>query len=272
MIDSAIKVYLMGRLGNQLFQYAFGRSLADALDCNLVLDYRAVAANPDSVVLNKFSIRASYFDEKLMKEYPHWAWKISRGLRRQRRPSFGFFHEKIFTFDEQFNHHSDELLSGFWQSYKYINRSDALLRDLSLKRPFSEQQQSIADQMKTGSSVAIHIRRGDYLNNPKALAKHGICSLDYYQQAVTTIKNKVGAPQFFVFSDDASWVRANLAIENAVFVSDMGFSETIDLLLIAQCKHQIIANSSFSWWGAFLNSYPEKNRHCSRAMVRCADR
>ena len=111
------------------------------------------------------------------------------------------------------------------------------------------------ERTKSANSVAIHIRRGDFVKN----ASHGICDINYYQNAIEIIKNKIPAPTLFVFSDDLPWVQQNLKTElPIVYVSQLELDETEELMLMSQCQHQIIANSTFSWWGAWLNQNPEK--------------
>ena len=263
--NSPVIVRLLGGMGNQLFQYAMGRALADAKGVELVLDPRFITrkAHISGLAIELFNIRARFLDTSEYQDYPEWRWKLSRVLRKWIRPSFGFYHEVGFTFDEQLSSQirgkrSDTMLSGFWQSHQYFPVADVLRQDLSLRQAFNTAQQTYAVAMQACNSVALHVRRGDYLNNPKALAKHGVCSLEYYQQAVNEINARIDNPVFYVFSDDPEWVRQNIAVDNAVFVSDEGFDQEIDLMLIASCQHQIIANSSFSWWGAYLNPNSDK--------------
>lgn len=256
-----VVVRLLGGMGNQLFQYAMGRKLADERGVDLLLDSRFVTrkGHVSGLAIDLFNNRASFLDEQQSGGFFEWAWRLSRALRRLWRPLFGFYHETSFTFDANVScSKSGLMLSGFWQSHRYFPPADVLRQDFSLKQPFTALQQSYAARMTGCNSVAVHARRGDYVNDAKALAKHGICSINYYRNAVVEIGKRVGNPTFFVFSDDPVWVKENLPLDNAVFVSDEGFSQEVDLTLIASCKHQIIANSSFSWWGAYLNSYEDK--------------
>jgi hypothetical protein len=110
------------------------------------------------------------------------------------------------------------------------------------------------------NAISLHVRRGDYANNPKTKATHGLCSLDYYQASVRQMAQKVARPHFFIFSDDMEWVQGNLKIDfPCVFVEhNRGAESYNDMRLMSLCKHHIIANSSFSWWGAWLNPNMEK--------------
>jgi hypothetical protein len=151
------------------------------------------------------------------------------------------------------------MLSGFWQSERYFaNHGHQLRTDLVLKKPLPSAAVKLAVQMASSPSVAMHVRRGDYLTDPKALVKHGVTSAHYYQTALQLMIEKLGGVDLYVFSDDPDWVRTNIQHSNIIFVSDFGFSAEQDLWLISVCQHQIIANSSFSWWGAYLNDYANK--------------
>lgn len=261
MASDRVVVRLLGGLGNQLFQYAMGRAIADARGAELVLDTRFVKrkGHVSGLAIELFNFRGLFMGDSEYAQYPEWRWKLSRALRKVIRPCFGFFHECGFIHDKEVGQQaSTVMLSGFWQSYKYFPSAAVLRQDLSLTTPFNHLQQTYAEAMHACNSVAMHVRRGDYVSNSKALEKHGICSENYYQRAVEVIKERVESPVFYVFSDDPDWVKANISIENAVFVSDEGFDQEVDLMLIASCKHQIIANSSFSWWGAYLNDNPTK--------------
>jgi len=243
----------MGGLGNQLFQYAMGRSLAVKKGVPLVLDARKVLLKGahTGLAIDAFNICAEVVDSASGETFPAWKWKLSRALRQHVRPMLGYYHETEFGYDANIGNQPAEMCySGFWQSYKYIDPTPNLLSELSLKYPFTQQQLDIVAQMSATNSVAIHVRRGDYLNDPKSLAKHGVCSLGYYRDAIAKIKEKVINPNFYIFSDDPNWVRDNLDIGGAVFISDFGFSPEVDLTLISKCKHQII--------GAYLNASPDK--------------
>jgi hypothetical protein len=118
----------------------------------------------------------------------------------------------------------------------------------------------IAEQIGRVNAVSLHVRRGDYVKNPKTTATHGLCSLDYYHTAIRYIYETVEQPYFFIFSDDMAWVKEHLKIDAPCQYVDhnQGKESFNDMHLMSLCKHHIIANSSFSWWGAWLNSSPEK--------------
>jgi len=257
----AVYVRLLGGLGNQLFQYAMGRQLADERDTELVLDSRFILRKHcvSGLAIDEFNIRARYLNNAESNNYSELSWKLTRALRRKIRPALGYYHETSYGFDANLgNQPSACMLSGFWQSYKYFSLTPQLLQDLTLTAGLPAEALTITQQMAATNSVAIHVRRGDYLSDPKALVKHGLCSDRYYNEALQLINAEVQEPTYYVFSDDPEWVKAHLGLRDAIFVSDAGFSPEVDLVMIGRCKHQIIANSSFSWWGAYINQNPHK--------------
>ncbi len=149
-------------------------------------------------------------------------------------------------------------LDGYFQSEKYfIDYTDAIRQDFSLKGPLGEAADSIAAQIRSGANtISLHVRRGDYL---KESDFKGIANQEYYANAVKYVTEKVSHPQFFIFSDDIEWCKENLSLPaDSVFVSNSDLKDYGELVLMSLCKHHIIANSSFSWWGAWLGSNPEK--------------
>ena len=261
-IKHTVYVRLLGGLGNQLFQYGMGRALADARQAELVLDPRFILRKGciSGLAIDEFAIRARYLTEVEAAHFKERLWKLSRALRRQINPWLGYYHETVHSFDALVLAQKNEvMLSGFWQSERYFaNHGHQLRTDLVLKNPLTSDAVKLAAQMDSSPSVAMHVRRGDYLTDPKALVKHGLTSAHYYQTALQLMIEKLGEVDLYVFSDDPDWVRTNIQHPNIIFVSDFGFSAERDLWLISACQHQIIANSSFSWWGAYLNDYANK--------------
>jgi hypothetical protein len=152
-------------------------------------------------------------------------------------------------------------LNGYWQSEKYFKSAEDKLRsELCLFDKPDEANQKILDEIVQCPAVSLHIRRGDYITNPSAALVHGVCSLDYYHSAIRHITAHVENPYFFVFSDDPQWVKDNLKIGYPVqFVEANGPDRGAeDMRLMKSCRHHIIANSSFSWWAAWLNDRLDK--------------
>ncbi len=152
-------------------------------------------------------------------------------------------------------------LQGYWQSEKYFKDIEKIIRDdFTFSEEPDYQNKQMADTIKCCEAVSLHVRRGDYVSNPVTTEYHGICSEDYYRRAVREVERYCKNPQFFVFSDDPSWAKENLETGYPTTIIDFNGSEKDyeDLRLMSLCQHHIIANSSFSWWGAWLSWNPQK--------------
>jgi hypothetical protein len=168
--------------------------------------------------------------------------------------------EKGFGFDKNIlNLTDDKYLIGYWQSEKYFKDIDSLIRsELTLKDGLGGQARLIEQKILSTDAISIHIRRSDYLTE-KISNVFAPIGLDYYARAAQKISASVRDPHFFIFSDDIDWAKANLKLPFPVtFVSGQGMKDCDELILMSLCKHNIIANSSFSWWGAWLNANPDK--------------
>jgi hypothetical protein len=250
-----------GGLGNQLFQYAAARSLADRLGCDLALDLRGLDENGDRPYqLNRFEIRASVASSHLLSGLPDW--RPSRKGRIYSRLSqlvpavfsFPVFWSQTFAFDPRIDKISRPVyLVGYWQSEKnFAWNRDRLLRDIRLRVPLSAKTSWLNEISKT-DSVALHIRRGDYVSNKVAAQFHGLCNMDYYHNAIRKLIVRIPSLHVFVFSDDHAWAKANLRLDAPTSFIDTNSSDDghIDIELMSYCRHHVIANSSFSWWGAW---------------------
>ena len=165
--------------------------------------------------------------------------------------------EKNFRFNPNVLHvRQNCILDGFWQCEKYfINIKEILFEEFTFQKTISDiDLQKIQTEIQTTNSVSIHFRRGDYLSNNNANKSHGVCSMEYYQKAVQFIAEKVNDPVFFVFSDDIEWVKDNFKCEFPVhYIEKSDENIHSDFQLMSLCKHNIVANSSYSWWAAWLN-------------------
>jgi hypothetical protein len=152
-------------------------------------------------------------------------------------------------------------LDGYWQSERYFSDIAGVLRqEFTAEAPLDRENEALAAGIAAVNAVSLHVRRGDYVDDPTTNRFHGICAPDYYQRAVDFVASRVEAPRLFVFSDDLQWTRANLRFSVPMtFVDanppDCGYR---DMRLMTRCRHHIVANSSFSWWGAWLNPSREK--------------
>ncbi|CAG1023245.1 GDP-Fuc:beta-D-Gal-1,3-alpha-D-GalNAc-1, 3-alpha-GalNAc-diphosphoundecaprenol alpha-1,2-fucosyltransferase [Methylococcales bacterium] len=256
-----IIVRLIGGLGNQMFQYSVGRALADTCGCKLKLD---VSGFEDYSLrryeLGELRIRAdiaSVDEITRFREVPPPHPIIDRLKKAIRWQQAGIFRERAFTFDpDVLNIKSSVYLDGYWQSEKYFSGiADALRRDFTPSSAMNDENHTMLERIMASESISLHVRRGDYVTNPNTAKYHGVCSLDYYRDAVEYIASHTRNPHFFVFSDDTGWVADNLKIDHPMtLVNVNGPDQGIwDMNLMKSCQHHIIANSSFSWWGAWLN-------------------
>jgi hypothetical protein len=257
---------LSGGLGNQLFQYAAGRALAHHHQTELVLDLSdfnniPIGNTPRIFQLDKYPIIARVASPEEVPKLRVYQGRFLRRIPFLPRP-WQHAIEPHFQYNPNFIHlPNNAYLDGYWQSYLYFEKIAFLIRsELQPLQSPGVKNQELLEAMARSNSVALHIRRGDYVSNAKAAIHHGVCSLDYYRAAIFNIAENVSSPHFYIFSDDLRWAKTNLEIDFPVNyighnVGDQAFQ---DLRLISHCKHQIIANSSFSWWGAWLNPNPEK--------------
>jgi hypothetical protein len=150
---------------------------------------------------------------------------------------------------------------GYWQSEKYFKENAAIIRsELKLRQPLAECRRALEQEILSSNAVSLHVRRGDYVERPEIQAIHGNCEIEWYEKALNLLKERVENLKLFIFTDDIEWVRSNMTFDvGTVYVPkyDDG-NDHEDLILMSKCKHHIIANSSFSWWGAWLNGSTSK--------------
>lgn len=256
-------IKLFGGIGNQMFQYAFGRTLALKNNCTLKLnlsffdksDSRTFSLEHFSAVLDPAT--PAEIEQIIQKQ----SSKLN-GLKRKVLKSKPYvIYEKTLEFDPQnLETQKNAYVDGYWQSEKYfIQVSDQIREDFKIRTAPSAENAAVLQKIKSVNAISLHVRRGDFLDND--LNKiHGTCSIDYYEQAADLISKQVTNPVFFIFSDDINWVRENIKLQQDLVVVDINDDETAyeDLRLMSACRHHIVANSSFSWWGAWLNTHPGK--------------
>jgi hypothetical protein len=175
---------------------------------------------------------------------------------------FNVVYESTQKYDESMsNLGNNTYLLGFWQSEKYFKsvRSE-LLREYQVSKPINKENSDLLDKIRNTNSVFIHVRRGDYVSEKIVKNTFAVCDKDYFSNAIDRINSNVEEPTYFIFSDDPDWASANIDTGKAEkFVSrnpsERGYD---DLRLMYNCSHAVISNSSFSWWGAWLNQNPDK--------------
>lgn len=261
-----IIVQLKGGLGNQLFQYAAGCSLAAhhgvpvKVDIAELFEKKHTTDTARAFDLEKFNcnpVVASATDiaAVLPSGIRKWTDKLKTCYKRQD------YKEAAFSFDTGFFKSGNHIyLRGYRQSEQYFKPVEALIRQqFEIKPVYTDPVKALSDNLKSHNAVAVHIRRKDYLS-PAYSKIHGALPAAYYNSAARLIAGKTDQPVFYIFSDDPEWVKANFNIGlPVVFITnEMSPSAITDFHLISSCRHQVIANSTFSWWAAWLNTSPGK--------------
>lgn len=275
-IPNTIIVQLMGGLGNQLFQYAVGRRIAKMNNFSLKLDLSWFKYHPRwfkyrpyrPYSLNHFATLKDVASPAEIAELRGSTWfhlkaKLLHKMHVDRPPSRRtMIRERTVDFDpEILQISSGAYLSGYWQSEKYFKDIEGIIRrEFTVITPPDPENIKIANEIRETEAVCIHVRRGDYISDSKANQFIGLCSLDYYYRSIDYIMSRVEKPHFYIFSDDPDWTQQHITIDApTTYVrnnpSDKNYE---DLRLMMYCKHFIIANSSFSWWGAWLSSNRQK--------------
>jgi hypothetical protein len=263
-------VKLKGGLGNQLFQYAVGRRIAYERNTVLKLDRFSYERKPLR------SYRLGHFN---IVEHLASPWEVARcgqlHVNRLLKRAYQLATRLAgpYTYSVIDEHDPDSLeraladrpgdiyLTGYWQSESFFKPIEDIVRqELTVKTPPTPANAVLAQEMARTESISLHVRRGDYVTDPKTFRRHGVCSLEYYAAAINRLSQTVREPHFYVFSDDMEWVRENLKLAHPVtYVAHNGAEQDYeDLRLMAHCRHHIIANSTFSWWGAWLCAHPGK--------------
>ncbi len=254
-----ITIYLSGGLGNQLFQFSTAYALSKIKETNLTINISNYSSNIRSYELNIFeNIRLNYSVQD-----KSWRsdWRILRVLKY-------FFGNSVaserhpFKYDSSiFNNGKNLNLFGYFQSEKYfLEFRDDILKLLKFPPIVDVELKNLKGSISSQNSVSIHVRRGDYISNPQAKKYHGVLPVSYYKKAIDLIKSKTLEPSFFVFTDDPKWVSDNFYFLSEYKLIDInkGANSFRDIELMSCCKHNIIANSSFSWWGAWINNNQDK--------------
>ena len=247
---------LHGRLGNQMFQYAAGRALADRLCVGLALDARGALARGEGVLTRVFDLDlaepASLPPAKHDGLLRYGLWRYFGTRPRFRREAGLGFNPGFAVFDDE------TYLHGYWQSERYFAAiADRIRQDFRFPEFSNMQNMDMAARIGESLAISLHVRRGDYVGT-KA---HVLCDQAYYDAALARVLDGLeGTPTVFVFSDDPDWAKENLPLPCEKIVVDFNGPETDfeDMRLMSLCQHNIIGNSSFSWWAAWLNRHDTK--------------
>lgn len=251
-----ITVKLIGGLGNQMFQYALGRHLSIKNNCDLYMDINEF----ETYKLHKYSLQHFQIKENFLKleDVPKKSF-----FDRFNFLKTGVIQERNFNFSKNIlDIKAPSYLEGFWQSELYFNEiRETLIKDFEVEKPLTGKNLKVFEEIKGVDSISLHVRRGDYVSNQQTNSFHGTCSLNYYKRSLDyIIEKKPGDLKIFAFSDDPQWIKENLKTEIPIRFVDHNDADANfeDLRLMSLCKNNIIANSSFSWWGAWLNQNSEK--------------
>ena len=261
---------LMGGLGNQMFQYAAGRAMSLRLGVPLRVDLSDFdrRARPTYQLERAFGLTAEAVSARELWRLGGWRTLSPLIWRLTLSPAGGFLRSRAVRAEPHFHYWSaldsaaaPAYLSGYWQSERYFSdQQEAIRADFQFADALAGTEAELANRIRGCNSVSIHVRRGDYASDIKAHAVHGLCSLDYYRRSVAQMRESLNDPHFFVFSDDIDWARGNLSLDNACYVSSLNAARPgwSDMRLMSLCRHHILANSTFSWWAAWLNTDAHK--------------
>lgn len=264
-----IIISIKGRLGNQMFEYALykclqqqGKEVYVDLACNRQNDEQRGIFADIRYNLEIFQPNYKIADWKITQEWlrdrenrnllRRWKYRVFPDTcKYYGEKKTGIFDYNVFKMD-------DVYLDGYWQSEKYfLDVKDEVQKLYQFPLIYSDYQKSILEKIYSKYAVSVHIRRGDYLQHPEI---YGKTDLSYYQRAIQYIEERVEDVHFFVFTDDVVWAKQHFCESNITVVeneTDLLVSN-MDMALMAQCKDNIITNSSYSWWGAWLNSNHKK--------------
>lgn len=260
-IDHTIIIKIQGGLGNQLFQYALGKNLSLLSKATVKYDLSWFDKQTKRKnKLNNFNIVenfASTEEVKKLKKYEKKEGKLNILHNFFNADESIYIKEKCFNFNPQIlNTKTPAYLDGYWQSEKYFKDIENTIRkEFTLKDKFKIKNTKLKEKIQNTNSVALHIRKTDYVTTKKET--YWTCPMDYYYKATKKIAKQYNNLHIFVFSDDIEWTKNNLQTNFPTTFVDKN-KDYEDLILMSKCKHNIIANSTFSWWGAWLNKNPNK--------------
>lgn len=271
-----IVIKIMGGLGNQLFQYAYGKALEKGGGYSVFLDaetFFRYEAYRDGITQRDFQINELKTTLPIL-DMEHHSWRkyfypyarnfkeyLRTGIlsflsRRLKIPRKIYSLEQIYLYQKKYTKYQGECyISGYFQSPGYFSSiREILLEEFQLKQESSLAYLKIKMQIDRKDSIAIHVRRGDYVDTGVNL------QWEYYRKAIGYMEEKLTGPVYYIFSDEISWVKEKLGTGvNIVYVNEDGnMTDCEELSLMSKCRHFIISNSSFSWWGAWLGTYQEK--------------
>ena len=270
--NNMIKVFTFGGLGNQMFQYAAARALAERLNTSVCIDTSLHSVHTRNTTPRNYELACFVLSGKQEKEVSS---KFRGFLFRKVYPKIknSFFGKqmagKYHLFEDKDAYHfNSELLSlqdnalllGYFQTEKYFSSCENRIREaFRFGKPLVGKNSELAEKINSCNAVSVHIRRGDYITNKNCANTYRLLTSDYYKKAVELIRKRVENPVFFIFSDEPESAKTAVDLPHAICIDwNKGGNSYIDMQLMSCCHHHIIANSSFSWWGAWLNRRADK--------------
>lgn len=261
---SMIISILQGGLGNQMFQYAYGLACGKNNNRKLMLCFiNSAFAIQRDYELSIFNIKNNIISpEILSSKYNYRIGKYSRVLQKifaqlTKSPKHIFYQSNLQPFIPNISNSTNLLiLDGYWQNENYFKPVHNLIRKQFIFKNFSDKKNlQIKKRIISSNSIFLHVRRTDFLSGTRTKKVHNVIPIDYYQKAVILAQTRIKNLKFFIFSDDIEWVKSNMTYlpGDSEFINhNKGDNSYQDMHLMSLCKSAIIANSSFSWWGAWL--------------------
>lgn len=248
-MNDKIIINLIGGVGNQMFQYALGYAISKRTGFPLYIDLSSFKEyKARNYELEKFNCELNIVSredcDKLNKKH-----FFEKTLYKDKKKTFN---------PDVLNVNHSVYLKGFWQSEKYfLDIREDILNIFSFKNYDFIKNQALLDEIKASNSISVNLRLGDYINNETIKKEHFVCRKKYYKNALTYIASHIESPVFYVFSDDLELAKKYLPKGfDYKFANTDNWQE--DLYFMQNAKHNIVANSSFSWWAAWLNRNPDK--------------
>ncbi|BBV40288.1 alpha-1,2-fucosyltransferase [Citrobacter portucalensis] len=258
-----MKVKIIGGLGNQMFQYATAYAIARRTKQELLVDISdAINYKTHPLRITELSCSAKF--ETISPVFEKYVFSPRIPFCIRQLLFSNIYIEKDLSFDPEIDKKSiDKKIVGYFQCEKYfLEFREEILKEFKPKASFSEYQKEVMNCIKSNHSCSIHIRRGDYVSSQIANDTHGTCDKRYFSQAIDYLKSKEAITSdtvLFIFSDDIEWCKENISYSHKTyFVHGDPVRVELDLWLMSLCDNNIISNSSFSWWGAWLNENENK--------------
>ncbi|MBY0472771.1 alpha-1,2-fucosyltransferase [Patescibacteria group bacterium] len=258
---------LQGGLGNQMFQYAFGRALAEKYGVPLKLDVTMFPSYKyHSLTIDKLAITAPFATNSEIRRFtihrrrPNWPWKILNLFLHN--PKKYVVEKTSYYYPEVLETQPPCLVDGYWLTEKYFLDIEPLIRnEFAIRGESNDYTRQMEEKIKAAEHpVMLHVRRMDFAHDSTMKKFHGTVSPEYYERSIAYIRERIQNPTFFVFSDDPEWARANIHPGAPTEYIGQGAQwNYLDLYLMTLCEHFILANSTFGWWGAWLSKHYRKN-------------